>query len=46
MRAPDLTRLLTLEARDDAPDGGGGVAARWVRLGAHWAEVRPGSAVE
>ena len=46
MRAPDLTRLLTLEARDAAPDGGGGVAARWTPLGTHWAEVRPSAAAE
>lgn len=46
MKAPDLSRLLTLEAREDAPDGGGGVAAQWVALGAHWAEVRPSAAVE
>lgn len=46
MTAPDLTRRLTLEARVDAPDGGGGVAQSWVALGAHWAEMRPSAAVE
>ncbi len=46
MTAPDLTRRLVLEARIDAPDGGGGVAAVWTALGAHWADVRPSGAVE
>ena len=46
MRAPDLTRLLVLEERVDAPDGGGGVTADWTALGAHWADIRPGAAIE
>lgn len=46
MSAPELTRLLALEARVDTQDGGGGRAAEWVTLGSHWAEVRPSAAAE
>lgn len=46
MRAPELARQLTLEARTLAPDGGGGVVETWTALGTHWAEVLPRAASE
>ncbi len=35
-----LSRLLTLEARQDAPDGAGGYLKTWVSLGQVWADVQ------
>ena len=47
MSAPaPLDRRLTLEAPDDAPDGGGGAFRAWRPLGVHWAAVRALSARE
>ena len=37
--APRLTRRLTLEVAEAAPDGGGGVSRRWRARGVHWAAV-------
>ncbi|WP_425090963.1 head-tail adaptor protein [Tropicimonas sp. S265A] len=39
MKAPRLTRPLTLEERQQTPDGGGGFVETWVPLGTLWAEV-------
>lgn len=41
-----LTRRLALEARADAPDGGGGLAENWEARGVIWAAIRPVSARE
>lgn len=46
MRAPRLNRRLELEAPLRVPDGAGGFAVVWTTLGAHWAEVRPGTGRE
>jgi head-tail adaptor len=41
-----LTRRLTLEAPEDAPDGAGGAARGWRALGGLWADVAAVSATE
>jgi head-tail adaptor len=46
VKAPQLARRLTLEARTLSPDGGGGAAESWTALGIHWAEVLPRAASE
>ena len=43
---PRLTRKLTLEERQRAPDGMGGFDGAWVALGTVWAELRPRSGRE
>ena len=40
---PNLSRLLTLEAPEKTPDGGGGVEIPWGEVGKLWAEVRSGT---
>ncbi|MDP2085126.1 MAG: head-tail adaptor protein [Gemmobacter sp.] len=37
-----LNRALVLEAREDAPDGAGGLVVNWAALGTLWAAVMPG----
>lgn len=39
MALPNLTRRLTLEARQRVPDNAGGFSETWVVLGTLWAEV-------
>ena len=46
MTAPHLSRLLTLEERQRAPDGAGGFSDTWVPLGELWAELKAGSGGE
>ncbi len=41
-----LRTLMALETRDAAPDGGGGGAGGWRRIGRLWAGLRPVSAWE
>lgn len=41
-----LSRRLTLETRDSAPDGSGGQTVTWRALGALWAEVTARAAGE
>lgn len=43
MKAPNLNRVLTLEAVARSPDGAGGFTEAWTALGTLWAEVRPGA---
>lgn len=46
MKAPRLSRRMTLEAAVRLPDGAGGFTLDWQGLGEVWAEVRPGSGRE
>ena len=46
MRAPVLSRKLTLEAPQRTPDGAGGYSTSWTVLGTLWAEVRAGTGRE
>ncbi len=39
MKAPHLTRLLTLETPERISDGAGGYSQVWSELGQHWADV-------
>lgn len=41
MKPPRLSRRLTLEAPQYAPDGAGGFVTVWNPLGTVWAELRP-----
>ncbi len=41
MNAPRLNRRLTLENREQVPDGHGGFTQTWTALGVLWAEVTP-----
>lgn len=41
-----LNRAMVLEARDDMPDGAGGLVVGWSALGTLWAAVLPGSGRE
>ncbi|MEL6205868.1 MAG: head-tail adaptor protein [Pseudomonadota bacterium] len=43
---PYLSRLLTLETRQQVPDGAGGFAETWVALGRIWAEVKAGTGTD
>ncbi|MES2664909.1 MAG: head-tail adaptor protein [Pseudomonadota bacterium] len=43
MNAPNLSRLLALEAVSRVADGAGGFVEVWQALGAVWAELAPGS---
>lgn len=43
MKAIDLNRPLELEQAVEVPDGMGGFAVAWERLGRLWAEVVPGA---
>lgn len=43
MRAPALTRKLTLQSSASVPDGAGGYTKSWTTLGTLWAEVTPGN---
>lgn len=38
-REPSLTRRLTLEEREDVPDGSGGYSTLWRPLGALWVDM-------
>ncbi|MEM7546686.1 MAG: head-tail adaptor protein [Pseudomonadota bacterium] len=40
------TKLLTLEERTEAPDGGGGVVEEWTIIGTHWVDLKASSARE
>ncbi|MGV6847177.1 MAG: phage head closure protein [Marinibacterium sp.] len=44
MSAPQLTRVLALEAPQTTPDGAGGFDQSWAVLGTLWAEVKMRSA--
>ena len=46
MKAPKLTRRLTLEHPERVPDGAGGFTRVWLPLGELWADVRPGAGRE
>ncbi len=46
MKRPQLNRHLMLEQETQVPDGAGGYLREWSVLGAHWAEIKPGSGRE
>lgn len=43
---PHLNRRLTLQERQNVPDGAGGFTVTWAALGTLWAEIKPGSGRE
>ncbi len=46
MKRPQLNRHLTLERETTSADLSGGFISEWEPLGAHWAEITPGTGRE